>query len=89
VPGSDAEGWRQQDAPGLRRVRVWHAAAAAPYGLARRAWSGRGLDGAGTGAGPRSGGGTKRPAGPRVAAGLRRPAKQGELREHIQTSEAG
>jgi hypothetical protein len=22
VPGSDAEGWRQRDAPGLRRVRV-------------------------------------------------------------------
>jgi hypothetical protein len=86
VPGSDAKGWRQRDASGLRRVLVWHAAAAAPDGLARRAcgraWSGRGLDGAGTGAGPRSGGGTNRPAGPRAAARLRKPAKQGKLREH-------
>jgi hypothetical protein len=75
--------------PRSRRVRVWHAAAAAPDGLARRAWSGLGLDGAGTGAGPRSGGGTNRPAGPRAAAGLRRPVKQGKLREHNQTTEAG
>jgi hypothetical protein len=77
VPGSDAEGWRQRDAPGLRRVRVWHAAAVAPDGLARRAcgraWSGRGLDRAGTRAGPR------RQAG--WAAGSCWAAQAGETRE--------
>jgi hypothetical protein len=39
--GSDAEGWRQRDAPGLRRVRVWHAAdGSARWACAAGSWPG-------------------------------------------------